>query len=380
MKNIYNLDLYFNSIKYHIYYFDVLIKKTYITKEALLKELDIPYMTYKRAKEYDSKAGFKMVNKLDDYFNICPLDDSKKLEYEETLNNLINRFYYRSANIRELEPKIAEYISENNYLKPLFMLMQLVVKLVKVKNLKKLLEENKEVFEELKLYAKKYFVSPFIELFTFVEILYYENKPYDVEFNKNISEDMKGVLYNGFAANAILSQNYGLCLHYCNECRNHLIKDHNYGRLIFVNLIYFACLNKIGEYKKCFGESRRQLMYLMESMYNEELVKATSLHYYTACLGLNDFVEIINSINNKQIFSSNDYIFILLASYKYDKKIFQKYLSQYIEEEKRFTNKQNEYINLIIMFIKEKNKPLIKDKIIKSELNIGLKEILLTKF
>ena len=69
MKNIYNLDLYFNSIKQHIFYFDVLIKKSSITKDALLQELDIAYMTYKRAKEFDSNAGYKLVDKLDNYFN-----------------------------------------------------------------------------------------------------------------------------------------------------------------------------------------------------------------------------------------------------------------------------------------------------------------------
>ena len=41
MKNIYNLDSYFDSIKYHIYFFDVQIKKSSVTKEALLHDLDI---------------------------------------------------------------------------------------------------------------------------------------------------------------------------------------------------------------------------------------------------------------------------------------------------------------------------------------------------
>ena len=43
-----------------------------------------------------------------------------------------------------------EYINEDNYLKPLFMLMKLLIKLVKVKNPAKTLKENDlEVIEEI---------------------------------------------------------------------------------------------------------------------------------------------------------------------------------------------------------------------------------------
>lgn len=380
MKNIYNLDLYFNTIKQHIFYFDVLIKKSSITKEALLQELDIPYMTYKRAKEFDSNAGYKLVDKLDNYFNISSIDYSEKKDYEKTLNALISRFYYRSSNLHELEPIVQGYIAENNFLKPLFILMELLIKLVKVKNPKKVLEENREIFEELRLYTKGFFVSPFTELFTFVEILYYENKPYDIVTSKSISENMKGVLYNGLAVNAVLSKNYSLCLYYCIECRNYLIKDHNFNRLTFMNLMYFACLNQIGEYKKCFEESHRQLTYLLEVMHEEELILATFLHYYTACIGLNDYEEIINSISGKEVFTCNDYIFILLASYNYNKKTYQKYMSKFLDEKERFSKKHKDYIELIIKIVEGRNRSTLKDLIMKSELNIGLKEILLKKY
>lgn len=380
MKNIYNLDSYFDSIKYHIYFFDVLIKKSSITKEALLHDLDIAYMTYKRAKEADSNAGYKLVSKLDYYFNVNPIDCSKKEEYECTLNLLINKFYYRSNNLHDLEPIISKYIDENNYLKPLFLLMMLLIKLVKVKDPRTAIDENKELYCELKLYANKYFVSPFSEMYTIVEILYSGTKLYEIDFSKNIAENMRGLLYNSCAVNAFISKNYSLCLYYSEECCKYLIKEHNYSRLVFINLMYFACLNYVGEYKKCFDESRLQLIYLSESQKEEELINATKIHYYTSCIGSEDYNEIFKSIGSKEKFNSNDYIFILLASYAYDKKLYNKFLSKYHIEEKRFTKKQNDYINLIINFLSPKNRTVEKEKILKSELNIGLKEILLKKF
>ena len=247
-------------------------------------------------------------------------------------------------------------------------------------NLFKTLDENKEIFSELKLYTKNFFVSPFIEMFTIVEILYNGDKLYEIDFNKNTSENMKGMLYNGCAANAFISKKYSLCLYYCTECRNYLVKDYNFNRLVFINLMYFACLNTNGEYNKCFNESRLQLTYLCETGNNQELIKATKIHYFTACLGLGDYFEVINSINENKKFSGNDYVFILLASYKYDKKIYQRILTKYMGEKDLFSKKQNEHIQLILDFLNPLNKSFNKEEIIKSELNIGLKEILLKKY
>ena len=156
---------------------------------------------------------------------------------------------------------------------------------------------------------------------------------------------MKGLLYNSYAVNAILAQNYSLSLYYCIEGKKHLIKDNNFNRLIFLNLIYFTCLNKIGEYEKCFEESRSQLTYLTEITYDEELIRATQLHYYTACIGLKDYIEVISSITKKDVFTSNDYIFILLASYFCDKLLYKNYLLKYAIDKEKFNKK-----HLIISF------------------------------
>lgn len=380
MKNIYNLDYYFNSIKYHIYFFHVQIKKSSVTKEALLHDLDIAYMTYKRAKESDSNAGNKLVSKLDKHFNINTIDYSKKEEYEYTLNDLINKFYYRSNNLHELEPIINKYIEENNYLKPLFLLMILLIRLVKVNDPRSVIDENMELYYELKPYVEKFFVSPFSEMYTIVEILYSGNKLYEVDFSKHISENMRGLVYNSCAVNAFLSKNYSLSLYYCEECRKYLIKEYNYSRLEFINLMYFACLNAVGEYKKCFYESRLQLIYLSESQRKQELINATRIHYYTSCLGSEDYEELLKSISKKDIFNSNDYIFVLLASYLHDKKIYSSFLIKYELDKKRFTQRQKDYVDLIIKFLSQKNKTIEKEKIMKSELNVGLKKILFEKY
>ncbi len=73
---------YFQDLKYMIYFYDILIKRSNITKEGLFKDLEIPYMSYTRAVDSDSSAGRNVINKLNNYFNIKELDYSRQSEYE----------------------------------------------------------------------------------------------------------------------------------------------------------------------------------------------------------------------------------------------------------------------------------------------------------
>ena len=119
---------------------------------------------------------------------------------------------------------------------------------------------------------------------------------------------------------------------------------------------------------------------MSESQRKQELINATRIHYYTSCLGSEDYEELLKSISKKDIFNSNDYIFVLLASYLHDKKIYSSFLIKYELDKKRFTQRQKDYVDLIIKFLSQKNKTIEKEKIMKSELNVGLKKILFEKY
>lgn len=104
MKKQINLDHYFYCTQYALFYFDIQIKKLKITKEALLKELDIPYMSYRRSKEDDTNIGRKIILKLEKYFCMNPLDLERQGEYEDILGKVLIRFYYRCDDLNEFEP------------------------------------------------------------------------------------------------------------------------------------------------------------------------------------------------------------------------------------------------------------------------------------
>lgn len=376
MRKTYSMQSYFKDLKYMVYFYDILIKQSEITKEALFKDLKISYMSYSRAVDNDSNAGREIINKLNNYFNITPLDYKKQNEYEVTLNAIIYRFYYRGNDLNEFEPILLEYIEENNYLKPLFLLLLLLINLVSNKSPQVLIKEKYELFNELKKYKGSYFTSPFAEMFTIIEILFSGKEL--IEFDKEIpfADNMRGLLYNVYASNAYLSKRYDLCLYYARECKEHLLLDHNYKRLLSVNLMYLACLNMIGEYAKCMKEAKAQILYLTETKQSYEDVYLTEIHYYTSCIGARDFNEIIDSIAYKDNINSSEYMFLLIAS-SHDKKQYPKYLEKYKLESSKFNDKQNEYINIIIDYLSKKNRQIVKEKLIKSQINIGLQDILI---
>lgn len=379
MKKIYSMDPYFNSLKYMIAFYDVLIKEKGFTKEGLFDELNISYTSYTRAKEKDTTSSRIIIDKLNKYFNINELDYSKQDEYEETLNKVLNRFYYHGENILEFEPLILKYIDDNNYLKPVFLLMLLLIKSAVLKYPHGIFEDNEELYHELTRYKNTYYVSPFLEIYTILDIFY--SKHEYKEFDKEVvfKDNMKGLIYHAYCTNAYLAGKYDLCLYYARECKDQLIKDCNYNRLSLINLTYFACLNKLGEYSKCLIECRNQLLYLTQTNAEKFLIKSTQIHYYTACIGLYEYEEVINNIITKTEITTSDYIFLLVAG-SHNKKEYIKYIERFKSEESHYTEYQRDDIYTIIGYLSKKQRSIYKERLAKVNINIGLMDILLKNY
>ncbi|MDE7263696.1 MAG: hypothetical protein K2N64_03435 [Anaeroplasmataceae bacterium] len=380
MKKNIKLDDYFCCTRYALFYFDIQIKKLYITKEALLKELSIPYMSYRRSKEENTNIGKKIIYKLEQYFKMNSVNSSKKVEYEDLLNQILTRFYYRGENLQEFEPVLEKCIEENTYMKPIFQLFALLIRMASNKSIESIAQEEYACFQELLPYKKHYYISPFVELLVMLEISFSGDRL--IEFDKDIyfSEEMKGLVYYSYNANAYLAKRFDLCLYYAKECKSYLIKDSNYKRIITLNLSYFACLNYIGEYHKCMKEARAQLFYLYESYPNTDLVYFTEIHYYTACLGAKNYKEVIEEHIHKEDYNCYDYVFLFLATFHYDKKLFKELTRKYkneAEHTEALLEKYKSLIENLISYLTTKKKAYYLDKINRSELNIGVKDIIL---
>lgn len=380
MRKQINLDDYFHSTKYALHYFDLQIKKLEITKEALLKELDIPYTSYRRSRVEPTNIGKQIISKLEKYFQMNPLKRERQEEYEETLSRVLNRFYYRGESLNEFEPVLEEFIKENNYLKPIFQLFALLVRLVSSDSIEAIAIKENANFQELLSYKRRYFISPFTEVLVLLEISFSGNKL--MEFDKDIhfSEDMKGLIYYSYSTNAYLAKKYDLCLYYAGECKEYLIKDSNYKRVVTLNLSYFACLNYVGEYYKCMTEARTQLLYLNEVYNRTDLIYLTEIHYYTACLGARRYEEIIEAHVHRKTFNCYEYVFLLLSAFYYDKNMFKQTIYKYETEGKQDSALLSKYkyiIENLINYLLTTKKAQYLEKLLESELNIGVKDIIL---
>lgn len=382
MKTLFNLEEYFYEDKYGIYFYDVLIKNSNYTREAILDELKIAYMSYSRAKIYNSKTSRLIIEKLNKKFKINELIIEKKQDYEQVLNSVIYKFYYKGEELNKYIPILNSYIADNNYLKPLFELLKLLIEISYVKSPQETYEEKKELISYLKKFNKYYFKSPFKEIFKIIELIFSGNKLVELDYTVDLSDNMKGLLYNAYISNAYLSKNYELCLYYIEECKKVLIAERNYKRLLSVDLMYFACLNVIGEYKKCKTEAMSQIRYLEEvESLEKSVITATKLHYYVACVGCMDYDDVISMIEKEDNYSGSDYMMLLVALYETNKKKYNELITKYFSEKNKFNEKQNKYLMLIINYLNSNNCKLsLKNEILNANINVGLKNILLKRY
>lgn len=371
MNKEYDMDEYFGELKYMVYFYDALIKQNGIKKDSLFDDLGIAYMSYCRVKDSDTMTGRMIISKLEKKFNISPLCVNKKKEYENIVNKVLLGVYYREENIGKYKIELISLVEENNYLQPIFKLLLLLVNLMEAKKIERVIVENKKLYEELKVFSSKFFITPFLEIFYMIEIFFSGNKVHkEVTFNGH----MKGLLYIFYCIKSYLNKNFDLCLYYSQECKHYLSEDCNYQQMLFINLLYFGSLNIIGEYEKCMKESKKQLNYLVECNKDNELINETRLHYFTSCIGAKEYKVVIDSLVNKNHYAFNEYILLLLSSFDQDRILFQSFVDRFNKGICDFND--NEDITIIVDYLLSNNRCDSKIKIRDSNLNVGLKELL----
>lgn len=124
-----NLDNYFNSTKYYFYFFDSLFKIENKTKKEILELLNIPDSTY-RTNRLMNFVKNDNISILLNFFRYNKLAHPKAV-YEDCLNNILNYLYYNNAVELDKESiRLNEFIIDNNYLKPIFILFKIVVQII----------------------------------------------------------------------------------------------------------------------------------------------------------------------------------------------------------------------------------------------------------
>lgn len=124
-----NLDNYFNSTRHYFYFFDSLFKIKNRTKKEILELLNIPDSTY-RTNRLMNFVKNDNISILLNFFRYNKPKHSKEA-YEDCLNNILNYLYYNNEEELDKEAmRLDGFIRENNYLKPIFILIKILEKII----------------------------------------------------------------------------------------------------------------------------------------------------------------------------------------------------------------------------------------------------------
>lgn len=293
-----SLEDYFNPLKYYDF-FDELFYYEENTKAAILSEIGINYSSYRVIKNRN-QIDENIIIKLSSYFKINNIDLSKQREYEIIISRIYYEGYYKQKNsLKVLLNKLEYYINENNYIKPILLLMKVYGYL----NLEISTDEMivlKPDLEYLAKFRKNYFEGCF-KLIQQTILYFFDYKINEVKLKNIVSENEK---YSWFYYNLLGSYYYmkekdNEALSYYYEALIQYQNSHNDIREINIrsNIAYIH--NILGNYSVSLRYTEQVLEYAYSSK-NELYVSYLTQHYLFSKYMLNrndeikDFVDILS--------------------------------------------------------------------------------------
>lgn len=321
MKLETNLSKYYINSTKTITFYAIEMKKTQFTISGILEKLDISYMAYKRAKENYTNASVLIEKRLEAFLGYNSLDEKKIVKYEQTINEIIVKSYYRTDDTQKYLTTLDLYIADNNYLKPIFELLKICIFLNTNIPFKILKEKYGEALLSLAKYKDEYFITLFKEIYILIENIFSSKI---VLHNDHVEESLKGLVYYSYTCNAYNNKDFSLALYYSDVARKYLINDYNFNRYITISFLRFSCLNYMGEYEKVYEEALKLQYYITKVIKNNEFEYFNCINIFISMLGLEKYQELNDLIAKKDVMDDSDYIFLIIATYASNKKDWEK--------------------------------------------------------
>lgn len=369
MKLETNLSKYYINSTKTITFYAIEMKKTQFTISGILEKLDISYMAYKRAKENYTNASVLIEKKLEAFLGYNSLDEKNIVKYEQTINEIIVKSYYRTDDTQKYLATLDLYIADNNYLKPIFELLKICIFLNSNIPFKILKEKYGEALLSLAKYKDKYFITPFKEIYILIENIFSSKI---VLHNDHVEESLKGLVYYSYTCNAYNNKDFSLALYYSDVARKYLINDYNFNRYITISFLRFSCLNYMGEYEKVYEEALKLQYYITKVIKNNEFEYFNCINISISMLGLEKYQELNDLIAKKDVMDDSDYIFLIIATYALNKKNWEKLALEC--QNKHF---KDSYLNYNISLLNEILQNMNILEIEKLTVNEALKRIII---
>lgn len=286
------LDNYFKKTNKYYYFFDGMFKYKNILKKEILIDLKIPASTYRLNRIIDNAKNDNHISLLK-YFNVDTLDTNIQLKYEMLLSRLYMAIYYK-YDIQECYDKLEEYINQNNYLKPIFVLFRILYKMNSNKSYINIMEEIKEDVDYIFCFPREYFENELEPIF--LNVLLFTKKSNVAIYDKTCYSKYPNFLwmyYHIMGTNAYTNKDYSKAILFYEEASKLYFKDSNVKR-------YLASrMNLTFMYNALFlPQLAIEVIYpILNYILNNETVyffsKNVVLHYIMSLFMLEDYKGII---------------------------------------------------------------------------------------
>ncbi len=293
----FDLSEYYTITQKYYFFFDGLFHKEEGIKKEILDKLNIPDSTYRtnRLKKYvKNKNHFILL----DYFSYNRLVLNQEY-YEECFAKIMYAFYYKDTTAFSiLRQEVENFIQQDNYLKPLFILFQMILDIATINNHDRLLEDLKENLEFINLFPEEYFTPKYAYLVLLIK--YYCNQRIDDTKLKNYSLEFTELswLYNFLKGNKeyISHNDYEAIVYYEMSLKDYK-ENFNISRIVStINILAFIH-NAHDQFELSIEKSSIILQHIFFQKQDKKQENYILTHYLYSLFMLERFYEIKNFFN-----------------------------------------------------------------------------------
>lgn len=251
----FDFTIYRGTMKFFNLY-DVYIKYSDNNKEDLFYKLCINNSSYRRARDSEQRVGREIIGQLCRYFSFRIPNNELLLNLQKLANRVYKNMYYKIYESYETDIEYIEKLLKKKCIMfPILNLLKLFLIANSQKATSKNLEEEKKLYDEVKLY-KKFFTEELLEVLDILT-LFFETEFNEGEWKKNYTNAM---VYQILSSRSFIKKKYIEALFYAYKSKEILLSEENFKRVITVNNTIMSCLLYVGNYEECLNIVNKQML------------------------------------------------------------------------------------------------------------------------
>lgn len=359
----------YKDYKQYFIMFDILIKSVNSNKEEFLQSLYLSPSSYRRAKNDGNKIGAQLAKELCKYFNLSLFTSKLIDEIEERFNLIYFNIYYKIYDTYEEDLTwIEDLLSKNYMFFPVLKLFKLLMLLNGFKNPNQIIDNYKQLFNEIKSY-ENFYNDSLLELLEILEVSF-KSETENFDMSKSLKNELS---YYTLSSKYALIGKHIESIYFCEKAKESFIKKENFKRVYYANLTLIFNYNCLCNFEEAYMLEKKQMLSLKSFNEYEFEFLSTRKHYIITCLGMKKYKEVLTMLENNEEMDLTEVCCYLISEYIVNKKEYENTIHDIIESNSNYNNKN--LFTLLDKYLKSKDKKTLL-RIQQYNINLTLKEIL----